>query len=65
MMYAYKRGPGNNRSIGLLLPSRERYCGVLDCNLLPCIDCPPLGGGKVRGARCEVVKCEVPVRGRL
>ena len=21
------------------------------------------GGGKVRGARCEVVKCEVPVRG--
>ena len=23
------------------------------------------GGGKVRGARCEVVKCEVPVRGKL
>ena len=24
---------------------------------------PGQGGGKVRGARCEVVKCEVPVRG--
>ena len=24
---------------------------------------PRSGGGKVRGARCEVVKCEVPGRG--
>ena len=33
--------------------------------LYACLAGHQWGGGKVRGARCEVVKCEVPVRGRL
>ena len=35
-----------------------------DCLLYRHINSPAdSGGGKAQGARCEVVKCEVPVRG--